>query len=85
MCRCQLSHFLTSYSSRPTSLFAASRQSSMISEVNTCHPAADVSSGEYGLDSLSFDLRATQRWIGGTDVSVFGLVGRKQSRDDQGA
>jgi hypothetical protein len=49
------------------------------------HPAADVSSGEYGLNSLSFDLRVTQRWIGGTDVPVFGLVGRKQSRSDQGA
>ena len=49
------------------------------------HPAADVSSGEYGLNSLSFDLRVTQRWIGGTDVPVFGLVSRKQSRGDQGA
>jgi hypothetical protein len=49
------------------------------------HPAADVSSGEYGLNSLSFDLRVTQRWIGGTDVPVFGSVGRKQSRGDQGA
>jgi hypothetical protein len=55
------------------------------SGVNTCHPAADVSSGEYGLNSLSSDLRVTQRWIGGTDVPVFALVGRKQSRDDRRA